>query len=213
MRKALFSLLAAGVALTLPAAAPANNGSSLEDVYDAGRCMVERDRGAAVSLLGTLPITGGDADLSPLPSSVAERCARQLGPVSALHLRGAIAQALFLRDFGSFGVEPRRSTPMVNLNLPAQDSEGGDRLIDLYRWADCLVRNDGIHAERLLASPVGSRTEAQIIDAMRDYMAACAPSGSQLAVQPGELRSVLAQSAYQSMFRYWTGRLAPVNDR
>ena len=56
MNKALFSLLAAGAALALPSAAAADNGTSLRDVYDAGRCMVERDRHAAVSLLGTLPI-------------------------------------------------------------------------------------------------------------------------------------------------------------
>lgn len=213
MRKAIVSLLAAGAALALPAAASANNDSSLEDVYDAGRCMVERDRHAAVGLLGTLPIDATQADLSDLPAGLAERCGRRLGSVTGLHLRGAIAQALFLRDFGSFGVEPRRSTPLVNLSLPVQDSPSGDRAIELYRWGDCLVRNDGIHVERLLASSIGSRTETQLIASMRDYMAACAPAGAQLAVHPGELRSVLAQSAYQSMYRYWTGRLEPVNDR
>ena len=211
MRKAIVSLLAAGAALVLPAAASANG--SLEDVYDAGRCMVDRDRHAAVGLLGTLPIDSTPADLSALSPALAERCGRRLSSVTSLHLRGAIAQALFLRDFGSFGVEPRRSTPLVNLSLPMQDSPSGDRAIELYRWADCLVRNDGTHVERLLASQVGSRTETQLIASMRDYMAACAPAGAQLAVHPGELRSVLAQSAYQSMYRYWTGRLAPVNDR
>ena len=211
MRKAIVSLLAAGAALALPAAASANG--SLEDVYDAGRCMVERDRHAAVGLLGTLPIDATPADLSGLSPALAERCGRRLSSVTGLHLRGAIAQALFLRDFGSFGVEPRRSTPLVNLSLPMQDSPSGDRAVELYRWADCLVRNDGIHVERLLASSIGSRTESQLIASMRDYMAACAPAGAQLAVHPGELRSVLAQSAYQSMYRYWTGRLAPVNDR
>lgn len=213
MNKALFSLLAAGSALALPAAAAATTSTSLDDVYDAGRCMVERDRAAAVGLLMTLPIDATPADLSSVPAALAERCGRRLGTVTSLHLRGAIAQALFLRDFGSFGVEPRRSTPMVNLNLPAQDSQSGDRAVELYRWGDCLVRNDAIHAERLLASPVGSRTEAAMIEAMRDYMAACAPAGAQIAINPGEVRSVVAQSAYQSMYRYWTGRLAPVNDR
>lgn len=213
MRKRIVSLLAAGAALLLPGAASADNGDSLRDVYDAGRCMVERDRHAAVSLLGTLPIDASPANLSGLPAELADRCGRRLSSVTALHLRGAIAQALFLRDFGSFGVEPRRSTPMVNLALPMQDSTSGDRAVELYRWGDCLVRNDAIHVERLLASSVGSRTEAAMIDAMRGYMAACAPAGAQLAVQPGELRSVLAQSAYQSLYRYWTGQLAPVNDR
>ena len=44
-------------------------------------------------------------------------------------------------------------------------------------------------------------------------MAACAPAGSQLSVLPLELRSLLAQSAYHSMYRYWTNQLDPVRDQ
>ena len=211
MRRAVLSMLAAGAALLLPGTASADNGgASMRDVYDAGRCMVDRDRRAAIGLLQALPLDGDAADLSSLPDSLAQRCGEGLQAASALHLRGAIAQALFFRDFGGFGVEPRRATPLVDLDLPVQRSPGGSPTIDLYRWADCLVRNDSHHAERLMESRVGSRTETLAIEGMRNYMAACAPDGAQLAVQAAELRSVIAQSAYHSMYRYWIGRLASV---
>ncbi|HEV2867052.1 MAG TPA: hypothetical protein VGX37_11100 [Allosphingosinicella sp.] len=213
MNKAIFGFLAAGAALAGVSPALADAGhESVQQIYDAGRCIVSRDRGTAISLLQRLPVDGDATDLTNLPEN-ARRCARGLSSADTLHLRGAIAQALFFRDFGGFGIEPRRSTPLVNLGLPTQDTQGGTRLVLLYRWADCLVRNDAAHAERLLASGVGSRNETSAIDQMRNFMAVCAPPGSQLAVQPAELRSLLAQSAYHSMYRYWTDQLAPVRDQ
>lgn len=213
MRKVMFSMLAAAAATALPSGAAATNGApSVRQVYDAGRCIAERDRGTAIALLGSLPLEGGTADLSRLPAEVAGRCARGLTSAGALHLRGAIAQTLFFRDFGGFGTEPRRSARLVDLRLPVQDSPAGEREIELYRWSDCIVRNDPAHAEQLMSSPVGSLGEERAIGAMRDYMAACAPAGAQIAVLPSELRSVIAQSAYHSMYRYWTGRLGSVRE-
>jgi len=213
MKTRIFAVLAAGAALAAAAPAAADTGSqSVDRIYAAGRCIAVEDRYAAVSLLQSLPIDGDAADLSNL-SERARRCARDLSAPDILHLRGALAQALFFRDFGGFGLEPRRSTPLVNLSLPTQDSPGGTRSAQLYQWSDCVVRNDAAHTEALLSSRVGSRAEAAAIERLRDYMAACAPADAQLAVQPAELRSLLAQSAYQSMYRYWTDQLSAVQDQ
>ena len=38
-------------------------------------------------------------------------------------------------------------------------------------------------------------------------MAACMPAGVQLDVRLWELRSVMAQTAYHTLYRYWTGQL------
>ncbi len=214
MKKTMFAMLAAGAALSLASPASADQASpTLRQIYDAGRCLVVTDRGTAVGLLGSLPMEEGDADLSQLPERVARRCAQGLGTVASLHLRGAIAQALFFRDFGGFGEEPRRSAPLVNLNLPAQSSPPGNGMTELYRWADCVVRNDIAHTERLLTSTVGSNQEAAAIEGLRAFMSACAPAGQQLSVRPSDLRSLVAQSAYASMYRYWTRQLSPVNDQ
>src|SRR5918999_1299759 len=196
MRKTMFALLAAGAAF-LPAA-PAladQGGTSLRQIYDAGRCIVDNDRRTAVSFLQSLPLEEGEADLTLLPDSLTRRCARGLGMVDSLHVRGAIAQALFFRDFGGFGIEPARSVPLVNLNIPAQSSPPATGMTELYRWVDCVVRNDIGHTERLLESRVGSRNESAAIDGMRPYMQACAGEQS-LAVRPSDFRSLVAQSAY-----------------
>ena len=214
MRKIMFALLAAGAALALSGPAAADEGQpSLRQIYEAGRCIVDNDRRTAVSFLQSLPMDEGEADLSLLPDNLTRRCAQGWGTVDSLHFRGAIAQALFFRDFGGFGIEPPRSVPLVNLNIPAQSSPPGTGMTELYRWADCVVRNDIGHAERLLSSRVGSQNEAAAIESLRAYMSACVPEGQQLSVRPSDFRSLIAQSAYHSMYRYWTRQLDPVRDQ
>ena len=213
MKKAFLAVLAAGAALATaaPASATMNNGASTRDIYEAGRCFVDRDRSGAVALLTSLPIDGDGAP-SALPEN-ARRCGSALAAADTLHLRGAIAQALFFRDFGGVGLEPRRSVPLVNLDLPVQSSPAGTGSSELYRWADCVVRNDATRTERLLSSTPGSRGEEAAIQGLQAFMSACAAEGSQLAVQASELRSLLAQSVYHSMYRYWTNQLSPVRDQ
>lgn len=213
MRKLLLACVAASAAFLPAASASADQGASLRQIYETGRCMVVSDRSTTVNFLVSLPVDEGDADLSRLPDSLQRRCADGLSSANALHMRGAIAQALFFRDFGGFGLEPRRSAPLVNLNIPVQSSPAGTGMTELYRWSDCVVRNDTTHAERLLSSQVGSRAESDAIDSLRAFMTACAPEGQQLAVRTNDFRSLIAQSAYNSMFRYWTRQLAPVNDQ
>lgn len=212
MRKFLLAGLAAAAAISATPAV-ADQGSTMQQIYDAGRCMVTTDRRTTVSFLLSLPVEDGDADLSRLPSQLQRRCAQGLSNANALHMRGAIAQALFFRDFHSFGLEPARSVPLVNLNIPVQSSPPGNGMTELYRWADCVVRNDNGHAEQLMSSRVGTPNEARAIDNLRAFMTACAPDGQQLSVRPSDLRSLVAQSAYNSMYRYWTRQLSPVNDQ
>ena len=212
MKKLSWALLAAGAALATSSPAVAANGElPAQEVFDVGRCIVQQDRSAAVGFLQAVPVDSETADLSLLPQSVAQRCAEGFGSAKALLIRGAIAQALFFRDFGGFGLEPRRSVPLVNLALPVQDSPEGSVRNELYRWADCVVRNDADHSERLMQSRVGSETEATMIGHLRPYLQVCAPASAQFSVQPAELRAVIAQSAYHSMYRYWTRQLDPVH--
>jgi hypothetical protein len=205
MGKAFLAVLAAGAALSVSTPALADNGDrALQDVYEAGRCIVQRDRDAAFRMMQALPIDGDAAEVSSLPTGDADRCVQGMTSVQSLHLRGAIAQALFFRDFGGFGLEPMRGRSLVNLNLPVQDSPPGTPTIDMYRWADCLVRNAAPDAERLMSSRVGSTQEQAAVRGLSAYMAACTPAGAELRVQTSDLRSVVAQSAYHSMYRYWT---------
>ena len=211
MKTWVVSLAAAGslAAIPVPAfAAPA----SVARVYEAGRCMVSRDRRAAAALIRALPLDGRVADLSSLRGS-ARDCAGGAQGAPAMLVRGAIAQALFLRDFRDFGREPRTETGLVDLNLPVESSVGGTRSVELYRWGDCVVRNDAAGTRRLLLSPIGSGEEDAAIAGLQTYMSACMRAGSQLQVRQSELRSVFAQSAYHVMYRYWTGQLSARRDQ
>ena len=213
MKKTILALLAAGAALAPAAPAAADEARpALRDVYDAGKCIVDNDRRTAVSFLQSLPIEEGEADLSVLPDNLNRRCTEGLGTVDALHVRGALAQALFFRDFGGFGLQPGRSVPLVNLNIPAQSSPPGTGMVELYRWADCVVRNDPGHTERLMQTRIGSPNESLMVEQLRPFMQACAGAQS-LAVRPADFRSLVAQSAYNSMYRYWTRQLDPVRDQ
>lgn len=209
MKKALCAMLAAGAAASLPAPTlAADAGLTLEQVYDAGRCIVDRDRRAALSLVVAQPIEGDVVDLSGLSPDLRDRCASAIESASPLNLRGAIAQALFFRDFEGFGLQPGRGVSLVNLNIPVQDSPPGSDMVDMYRWADCVVRNDAGHSEALMRSRIGSRQEAAAIAGLSPYMQACAPEGADLRVSAAQLRGVVAQAAYHSMYRYWTRDLA-----
>lgn len=206
MKTVLLSLAAAGSAAALSAPALAAP-TSVAGVYEAGRCMVERDRRAAAALIQALPLDGGVADLSALTRSGARGCVAGAQGASVMVVRGAIAQALFLRDFRTFGREPRTEIALVDLNLPVESSLSGTRGVELYRWADCVVRNDAAGTQRLLLSIVGSPEEASSIAGLQTYMSACMRAGSQLQVRASEVRSVFAQSAYHVMYRYWSGQL------
>ena len=96
---------------------------------------------------------------------------------------------------------------LVNLNLPIEASPGGPRTVELYRWSDCVVRNDLVATERLLRSAVGAADEAAALAALQTYMSACMRGGTQLTLRSSEVRSLFAQSAYFTMYRYWTGQL------
>jgi hypothetical protein len=198
-----FVLSLAAAVCTAGAAAPAFGApAAAAAVYEAGRCMVRRDPRAAAALILALPSDNSPADLSSLRGA----CAGAEG-ATAMQVRGAIAQALFLRDFRVFGREPQPRAVLVNLALPVESSVGGTRSAALYRWGDCVVRNDGAGAQRFLVSALRSAEESAAIAGLQTYMQACLPADTEFQVRASELRGVLAQSAYHAMYRFWTGQL------
>jgi hypothetical protein len=205
MKSAMLFVLAAGCAagLAVPAAA-----ATTASAYEAGRCVVRHDHRAALALIRALPLDAPGADLAALRGTNAAACAAGFDGASALLVRGTLAQALFLADFRGFGREPNERAQLVDLNLPVQsDPRRGSRAFDLYRWGDCVVRNAAAATQRLLNSGVGTPEETGAIAALQPYMTPCMPAGVQLEVRLTEARAVFAQSAYDSMYRYWSGAL------
>jgi hypothetical protein len=209
MRRIVAGAFAAAI-LSLPSPAAAAS-PGIDRIYAAGRCIVQRDRNSAIDLVLALPLGREQASIAALAPSLAQRCGAGLESVPAMHLRGAIAQALFFRDFRGMGLQPSRSVPLVNLDVPVQDSPAGDSTTEIYRLADCVVRNDGPRTERLLATRPGTENEGRVMDALAPYLRACTSADSQLSIARSDLRSAIAQSAYHSMYRYWTRQLTSVH--
>ncbi|WP_114950838.1 hypothetical protein [Sphingosinicella terrae] len=208
MKKLLVGTLSAAALAAVPQGALANNGSPVtQRVYEAARCILNEDRGEAVQLLRTLPLGDDEADLSPLADSPARTCVDAAAGTTAIMMRGALAQALFFRDFRRFGRQPTRPERLVDLDLPVQDSAGGDYPVDLYRWGDCVVRNDTRNTHALLTSQPGSSEETAALTTLQPFMAACHRGEGELTVRPSEARSVFAQAAYDIMYRYWSAEL------
>jgi hypothetical protein len=203
------SLALAGLAAVWPMPASA---ASVTSVYEAGRCIVRADRNAAIALMRVLPLDADVADLSSLRGRAAA-CVDGIDDATALLVRGAVAQALFFRDFHRMLMDPHVMLRMANLDLPVESSPPGTRIVELYRWSDCVVRNDIPGTERLLRSEIGSEAETAAFEGLRNFMAACMPTGSQLSMQRWEVRSLLAQSAYHTNYRWITGQLQPNRPR
>ena len=205
MKPAILGLAVLGA---LGGAAPAAAAPSQWTValYEAGRCIVQQDRGAAQELMRTLPLDDSPAELDSLRGP-ARQCIEGASGATGIDLRGAIAQALYLRDFRGRELRPVRAGHLVSFDLPIQSSPRGSRTVELYRWADCVVRNDSAGTRRLLSSPLGSPDEQAALDGLAGFMGSCLPQGSELDVYANEVRPVFAQSAYFSLYRYWTGQL------
>lgn len=213
MKKALIPVLAAAALAGLSQPAVATNGpNSVAAIYEAGRCIVREDRDAAVALIRSLPLDGDAADLTMLRGDAAD-CVRGTDSAGVMAVRGAIAQALFFRDFHRFGMQPQFGRRLANLNLPVESSTTTEPAVDLYRWSDCVVRNDTVGTERLLRSTVGSGEEGAALEGLRNFMSACIADGAEIRVRNADVRSLFAQSAYNTMYRYWTGQLSAANRR
>jgi hypothetical protein len=125
-------------------------------------------------------------------------------------LRGSIAQALLLRDFPRFGVQPKVAEHLfAKFEIPVDPEKTSvdSRTANLYKLAECVARNQGIKLERLFRAEVGSDTEGRLFDAIGPYISACQGGGGDLRVSRTDFRSLLAQAAYNVSVRYWTGEL------
>lgn len=213
MNTLVLACAGAAVAATVPMLPAAAASADAGDIFSLGRCIVKADRAIGASLLETLPLSGGPVDLAAVRTSAASDCLDGSAQPDAIALRGAIAQELFIKDFGEFGMRPRRNVAdLVEYDLPIGDTaEGVDPTLHArYRMADCAVRNDTPRVERLLKTQIGSSTEMNIMTALAPVLAACQPKGATVSIGRNHLRSMLALSAYNVSARYWSGSLKPV---
>lgn len=204
-------LIAAATAIAAPAAASTGSGDA-DRVYDLGRCIVKQDREVAAQLLQDLPLGQREVELNASTLAEAGECLKgQTVSASSSLVRGALAQALLLKDFPRFGVQPKIATDMfakIDLPLQGTSADVDERTASVYKLADCVVRNQAIKTESLFRSPPGSDLEGRVLDAIAPYIAACSGNSAEMRISRPEFRSAMAQAAYSVSARYWTGDLS-----
>jgi hypothetical protein len=186
---------------TIPAAAhDESDPAALRLWYKQGRCLVDQEGRLAEKILATAP-DSDDYLFAWLKAEKAARCFDD--PVTApakLHsnaMRGAIAEALLLRDFSAVGVRRGKRIAAVF----AEDAVPGDR-VDV-RWraflklAECAVRLEPARSFALFSTPVAGPEERAAVRALVPALGDCLPPGVDLPMRPSMLRSFLAEAAYR----------------
>ena len=205
MAQLLFLGAIAAAAVSATPALASTTGPA-ESAVQTGKCIVKADRGSAIGLLRTLPLTGEVVDWSSVSLGAAAKC-RTGEVVSVTALRGGIAQELFKRDFVEFGVQPQRSlSDLARFELPVEMNTMGveDTTKTLFLTADCVARSNPNGTEKLIKAEPGSGQEGKIFESLAPWLSAC-QGATRMTYGRTELRSAIVQAAYHVSARYWAG--------
>lgn len=161
------------------------------------QCILRRHRSAAERFV-SLPLDSPDLREAGMAVAQSECLpAEQARFVSSL-LRGAVFEALYLRDFRRSSVGVLASAPPLTFASDPATLEPAKRAIFLgSRVAECTVRADPASARALILSPVASRTEARAFDAILPAVSGCLEAGAQLSFSRPMLRGLIAESLYR----------------
>lgn len=194
-------LMFAAASVMLPGAAhsapqtPATNAEAL------GKCLVKSDRQNAIALFSRLPADNSPADVSPGLGG----CTTDMTEITAMQVRGAIAEALYERDFREAGVAPHQSADnFARLDLP----EGETDKTGIFALGRCVALARFADVDRIFAMEPGSQRESNFVETLKPYFAACQPTGTQITIKRGDVRPILAQNAYAGNVRYWLRQAA-----
>ena len=209
MGKLLTAVAASSVAM-IATPALADSASPAEAAVQLGKCIVKGDRGSAISMLKTLPLTGGDVDWSSVSLGAAASCrTAATPPVTVSALRGGIAQELFKRDFVEYGVQPQRAIyDLAKFDLPVEKNTMGaeDPAKTLFLTADCVARSNPNGTEKLIKTDPGSGQELKAFEGLGPWLSAC-QGANRMAYGRTDLRSAIIQAAYHVSQRYWAGEM------
>lgn len=165
-----------------------------------GKCIVKADRLAAISLFQQLPADSTSADIGAKMLGKGAQCRSGGEILSSMQVRGSIAEALFTKDFASAGLSPRQPLDrLAQLGLPDDQADG----TGVFTVGRCVAKARFSTMEKLFTYPADSRREAEFINGLMPYFAACQPKGAQFSIKRSDIRSLMAQSTYDANVRYW----------
>lgn len=190
--------------MAIPGAAQAAGG----DLADVAKCAVQADRGAAQSTLDRLPFDSSQQRVEPASLGKGAKCATAPLAASSIVLRGAIVEALYERDFGEFGMQPHRATgDFARLPVLEGDADTGGK----FALAMCVARSNPVYTDKLLAAPVASTREDNVMAQLIPYFSACRAKGTDIKLTRREMRALIAHGAYATSVRYWNGEMHAID--
>jgi hypothetical protein len=178
-------------------AAPASRA----EVLRAAACVVGRDPAPAEALLATAPFSGDERDKAVRLLRSAERCLRQRQPLvtSAPVLRGAVAETLYEARFAQPAAARTPAAPAAPVLRPADIAARDDAGFLTTSWglAHCAAPQHADQVRALLASETGTDAELTALQALYPAFTACVAAGTQLRVDRGGIRAMLAETLYR----------------
>lgn len=184
------------------------------EVLRAAACLVGRDAEAAERLLATAPYSAEERDEATRALRLAGRCVRARDGLatSAIRLRGALAEALFEARFPQLPAarDPAMTAAAWFRADAATRQNNAAALAPVYALADCTAARQPVLVRDLLAAEPGAAAEAPALQAMNPVWTQCVPAGTQLALDRGAIRGILAESLYRWAMVQRDGAASPL---
>ena len=175
--------------------------ASRVDVLGAAACVTGRDTEAADALLATAPFSRDERERAVRMIRSAQRCLRSDNPIStsAMMFRGGVAETLYETRFAqpATALTPAAgASPFFQAaNVAGHENEA--LLTSHYQLAQCSAPAQPALVRALLATEPGSAEERTALEALYPAFRTCLPEGTQLSLDPGAIRGMLAEGLYR----------------
>ena len=184
------------------------------EVLRAAACLAGRDAEAAERLLATAPYSRDEREAAVRTLRLAGRCVRARDGLatSAARLRGAVAEALYEARFQQ---PPSAREPSVAAAAwfradAATSDDDAASLGPVYALADCVAAQRSDLVGALLATEPDGEAEVAAVRALNPVFTACVTAGTQLQLDRGSIRGILAESLYRWAMVQRDGAASPL---
>jgi hypothetical protein len=171
--------------------------------YEHGRCLVKKQGPLAEQMLATRPASL-DAIEAFMHADKEPFCFNEgSAPAPLLHYnatRGAIVEALLLRDFSAVG-KPRGTHVAAIVSMNASPKHGlepvAPRVEAMLALAECVVKADPVGSFAVFSTEVAGPAEDAAVRSLTPAVGQCLPPGFEFTLKAPVLRSFLAEAAYR----------------
>ena len=171
------------------------------DVLRAAACVVGRDATTGDVLLATAPYSSDEREKAVRMLRTAERCLRLDTPLatSALVFRGAVAETLYETRFAQpvAARAPAAASAPFHRASEFATRENAALLTTSFDLAQCTAPRQPDLVRALLATVPGSDAETTALTALYPAFGQCVTAGTQLQIDKGSIRAMLAESLYR----------------